>query len=188
LNSNLNELERQLKQAEDTVSKAEILIGQGDILKKLKKFEEAEDRYDESLKLLNTSYGAIKGKIDLYLKTKKSEADLNNVVDDLFQLDPTNPTVCQDIFDIFSEHERIDEIFTVMDRKINDYSDNKEAQGNINYHLGLFYSAIDQDQNAAKYFSKAKDCFAVSIDPKHEVFKLIEENLRRIEQRIKQHP
>jgi tetratricopeptide (TPR) repeat protein len=180
LSSNLNTLERQLEQTDDKITKAEILINQGDILKELEKLEESENKYDESLKLLPTSYGAIKGKVDLYIKTNKSDVELNKVVDDLFQLDPINPTVCQDILDIFSEHDKVDDIFPIMKRKICDYANNKEAQGNINYHLGLLCYAIDKDQNAEIYFSTAKDCFSDSIDHKHRVFKLIDENLKRI--------
>jgi tetratricopeptide (TPR) repeat protein len=180
LKSNLSALERQLEQTEDTVTKAEILIGQGDILKKLERFEDAEGQYNESVKLLSTSYGALKGKLDLYLLTDRSEAELNKVVDNFCQLDPANPTVCQDILDLFSEYDKIDDIFKVMNRKISDYSENKEAQGNFNYHLGLLCSDINKDQDAKNYFSEAKRCFSGTIDPMHPVFELIEENLKRI--------
>lgn len=178
LKSNLGILERQFEETEDLVAKAEILIGQGDILKKLERFEDAESKYDESLSHLNTSYGAIKGKIDLYLLTNRSEAELNQVIDDFCQLDPTNPTVCQDILDLFSEYDKIDGIFKVMNRKISDFADNKEAQGNFNYHLGLMCSAINKEQDAKEYFSEAKRCFSGTIDPNHPVFELIEENLK----------
>ncbi|MEQ8904970.1 restriction endonuclease [Ekhidna sp.] len=180
LKSNLSALERQMEQTEDIVTKAEIYIGQGNILKQLERFEEAENKYNESMKLLNSSYGAMKGKIDLYLLTNRSEAELNQVIDDFCQLDPTNPTVCLDIIDLFSEYNKIDDFFKVMNRKISDYFDNKEAQGNFNYHLGLLCSAINKEQDAKKYFSKAKHCFSGTIDPKHRVFELIEENLKRI--------
>lgn len=180
LNSNLSLLESQLTQSDDLITKAEILIDQGDIFKELEKFEDAEKKYDDSIKLLSTSYGAIKGKIDLFLKTNRSDADLNVAVDSLFQIEPTNPTVCQDILDLFADYDRIDDVFIILERKINDFSNNKEAQGNINYHLGLLSSEIGKNKEAKKYFSEAKDCFESSIDSEHEVFILIKENLKRI--------
>ncbi|MFO7853313.1 MAG: restriction endonuclease [Bacteroidota bacterium] len=180
LYSNLELLERQLKQADDDITKAEIFIDQGNILKKLERYEDSEKKYNESLKVLNTSYGAIKGKIDLYLLTNRSKSDLNKVIDDLFLLAPTNPTVCQDILGLFFEHDRIDDIIKIMERKIQDFSENKEAQGNINYHLGLLCSDLDRKSEAENYFHKAKNCFAYTLDQKHNVFNLIEENLKRI--------
>ncbi len=178
--SNLSALECQLERAEDKVTKAEILIRQGDILKKLVRFEDAEERYNESVKLLSTSYGALKGKIDLYLFTDRSDVELNKVVDDFCRLDPANPTVSQDIIDLFSAYGKINDIFKVMNRKISDYSENKEAQGNFNYHLGLLCSDINKDQDAKNYFSEAKRCFSGTIEPDHPIFELIEENLKRI--------
>lgn len=67
-----------------------------------------------------------------------------------------------------------------MNKKISDYSENKEAQGNFNYHLGQLCSAINKEQDAKNYFSEAKRCFSGAIDPKHPVFELIEEYLKRI--------
>jgi tetratricopeptide (TPR) repeat protein len=175
--SNLNQLERKLNKADNDVTKAAILISQGDILKKLERYDEAECKYDRSIEILNTSYGAIKGKIDLYLLTQRSDIDLNKVIDDLFELGPTNPTVCQDLIDLFSEYDRSDELFKIMKRKILDYSDNHEVQGNIYYHLGLLSSFLKK-QNAKEYFIKAKNCFTNTLDSKHYVFKLIEDNLK----------
>ncbi|MEP6738087.1 MAG: hypothetical protein ABJA70_21355 [Chryseolinea sp.] len=68
-----------------------------------------------------------------------------------------------------------------MTRKLNDYEYKKEAQGNINYHLGIFYTSKGKDIKA--YFTAAKDCFKQSVPKDHMVFKAIEINLKRIEEK-----
>lgn len=82
--------------------------------------------------------------------------------------------------DLYSEHDRIDDLDKLMNRKLSDYFENLEAQGNINYHLGLLYSALNKDQKAKKLFETAKECFTGTIESNHNVFKLIEENVNRI--------
>jgi tetratricopeptide (TPR) repeat protein len=179
LESRLDEAGYHFKRTSDIVEKAEILIGQGQILKQLKRFDDAEIKFNASIDLLATSYGAIKGKIELSLTRNKTTKEFQETIDKFFELGPTNPTVCNGIIDLFSEYKREDDIATVLTRKLNDYEGNKEAQGNINYHLGLFYSSINKE--AKEYFLAAKDCFKQSVPKDHIVFKMIETNLKKIE-------
>lgn len=177
LESRLDEAEYHFKRTNDIVEKSDILIGQGQILKQLKKFDDAEIKFDASIALLASSYGAIKGKIELSLIRNKAINEFQETIDKFFELGPTNPIVCNDIIDLFSEYKREDDIVIVLTRKLNDYEDNKEAQGNINYHLGLFYSSINKE--AKEYFIAAKDCFKQSVPKDHVVFKMIETNLQQ---------
>lgn len=178
LEANLSTLNHKLKSAKNNIEKAEILIGQGEILKGLKRYNDSEKKFNESIEILSTSYGAFKGKIDLYLLTNRPDRDLNQIIDDFFSLGPTNPTICQDLLELYSEHDRIDDLDNLMNQKISDYSEIPEAQGNINYHMGLLYLALNKDQKAKKFFEEAKDCFTGIMDSNHNVFQLIEENLK----------
>lgn len=180
LESELKSLQELLQNAGDKSEKAEILISQGEILKTLKRFDECETKFNESIKILPTSYGAIKGKLDLYLLTNRKSNYLDEVIDDLFDLEPSNPTICQDIMEMYSEYDRINDVVEVFGRKIKEFSNNKEARGNISYHLGYLYSILGQEQVAKNYFHDAKDCFTSIMDSNHYVFSLIEENLKRI--------
>jgi tetratricopeptide (TPR) repeat protein len=185
LHSNLNGLERRLKHEQDIIIKAEILIDQGNILKTLEKYQDSEEKYNDSLYILPTSYGAMIGKLDLLLKTKKTKKDIDKIVDNMFLLAPVNPTVCQDILKIFDEHNKSHNVITIFERKIKEYKDNEEAQGNINYHLGLLYFYLNDDKKANEHFSNAQKQFASSLDPQHDVFKQIELNLKEIEMNTK---
>lgn len=180
LETELKSLQELLQNADDQIEKAGILIRQGEILKTLERFDECETKFNESIKILSTSYGAIKGKLDLYLLTNRENDDLDEVIDDLFNLEPSKPTICQDIMEMFSEYDRINDVLDVFGRKIKDFSNNKEAKGNISYHLGYLYYILEQGHVAKNYFYAAKDCFTGILDSNHNVFSLIEENLKRI--------
>lgn len=81
LESNLSTLNHQFKNTDDKIEKAEILIGQGEILKELERYNDSEKKFNKSIEILKDSYGAIKGKIDLYLLLNRSDKDLNQIVD-----------------------------------------------------------------------------------------------------------
>lgn len=176
LESRLQEGEYRLNRTSDVIEKSDILIWQGQILKRMKKFDDAEKKYNASIALVPTSYGAIKGKIELSLIGKKAISEFQGTIDRFFELGPTNPTVCNDIIDLFSQYERGGDIVTVLTTKLSDYKDNKEAQGNINYHLGLFNSSLGKDSEA--YFIAARNSFSQVLPKNHTVFKLIKSNLR----------
>jgi tetratricopeptide (TPR) repeat protein len=184
LESRLAEAEYHFKRTDDIVEKSDILIGQGQVLKQLKRFDDAEAKFNASIALLATSYGGIKGKLELSLIRNKALNEFQDTIDQFFDLGPTNPTVCNDIIDLFSEYKREDDIVTVFTEKLNDYELNKEAQGNINYHLGVFHSS--KGKEAKGYFMAAKDCFKQSVLKDHKVFKAIEINLKRIETKKRQ--
>jgi tetratricopeptide (TPR) repeat protein len=180
--SELNLLKVRYEQSNGKIEKAEILIGQGNVFIKLKRYKEAEEKFNDSLSLLPTCYGALKGKIELFLLTQEIGDKLNNVIDDFFDLEPTNPIICQDLMELYEEHELILNLESVMLRKVNDYKDNPEVIGNIYYHLGLLFSDKEYlDKNKTQsYFVKAKNLFSNALNNDHMVFGLIEENLQAL--------
>jgi hypothetical protein len=98
-----------------------ILITQGHYLKELKKYKLSESKYNASIKLLRTSYGAWKGKIELYLLLKKKVSEFQDTIDSFFELEPTNPTVCQDLLNLFDKYKRRKDVIALFKRKIKHY-------------------------------------------------------------------
>lgn len=178
LRSELAELSEIISITKDNTEIASILITQGKILQSANKFEEADQKFIESISLCQTSYEAIKGRIELAVATNKDTDYLNPIIDIFFDLGPTNPTVCQDLIDIlYDEKEKLIEI---LSRKLKDFTTNLEAQGNIKYHLALFYSSIKDFTKAKIYFKEARQDFLKSLNKEHEVFTAIQYNLDRL--------
>jgi len=180
LESNLNRLEFFYNKATDTNVKAELLIGQGEILTLLKRYDQALEKYNESISILNTSYGAIIGKIQIGLLTNLSQEILMPLVDNFFHLQPTNPTVCIKLMDMFSEFDRMDDLIYFLKHGCKEFVSNKEAFGNFNYHLGLLYSELKKNKLAEEHFQFAKIAFSESVPLDHYVFPQIDQNLKKL--------
>jgi hypothetical protein len=176
----LKRTEAQLKQTIDAEEKAGILIKQGDYLKELKKYGLSERKYNESTKLFKTSYGALKGKIDLYLLLKKRVGEFQDTIDSFFELGPKNPVVCRDLLNLFDRYKRRKDVIALLKKKIKYYKDMPEAQGNISYHLAQYLGWYGGTEEARAHFEAAKAYFKDSLKPDHAVFGAIEEHLRSL--------
>ncbi|MCF7353329.1 restriction endonuclease [Vibrio sp. CK2-1] len=180
--SKINELEFRFEQTDNQTEKAELLIAQGNILMDLEKYDEAEIKFNESIEIISSSYGALKGNVEIKLITQSPNDKLDTAVDNFFELSPTNPTVCQDLMEIYERHE-VNSLFEeTMLRKLKDFSQNDEAKGNILYHLGLFNQELGKDKEAIANFCDARECFLQSLDTRHMVFEFIDTNLRELGQ------
>ena len=177
----LSELDYCLSNSEDEVEKAEILIAQGNILMMLKEFSQAERKFNKSIEILPTSYGALKGKVELSLISRESGAKLDKAVDDFFALAPRNPTVCQDILNLYDEYGALSSIEPVMLRVAKIYSKDLEAKGNIFYHLGLYHQQVGQKTKAINNFEDARRYFSKSLSDDHMVFELLRKNIKNLD-------
>ena len=180
LQSNYERLQFLCDKSTDTIEKAELLIGQAEILIALKKYDEAFSKYDESIAILSTCYGAIKGKIHIGLLKKLSNDNLTTLVDSLYDLQPTNPTICVDLMNLFAEYKRIDDLIYFLKYGSDKYKENREAIGNFNYHLGLLYSDLENKKEAEQHLLLSKAAFTDSLDKDHYVFTQINQNLKRL--------
>lgn len=181
-------LESRLKRAEalfnktvDVEEKADILIMQGHYLKELKKYKLSETKYNASIKLLSTSYGAWRGKIELYLLLKKKVSEIQDTINSFFELGPTNPTVCRDLVNLFDEFKRRKDLIAMFKKKIKHYKNLPEAQGNISYHLGQYLSWYGEVKEARVHFEAARVFFKKSVKNDHIVFAAIDEHLRSLD-------
>ncbi len=183
LKSNLGHLEDLARVATDAVELAEILIGQGDILILLNDLDGANKKFDQSIQVLNTSYGAHKGKIQVALMLGKQNDELEKIVAFFYDLQPTNPTICKDVFELFEEYHREKDLIHFLNFGIERYKANKEAMGNFNYHLGQLMMESNNFTEAERYFLVAKEAFKNSLKNGHYVFKLINQNLKSIKKK-----
>lgn len=148
----------------------------------LENYDQAERKFNESIEILPSSYGALKGNVEICLITKNLNEKLNTSVDKFFELGPANPTVCLDLMEIYERHG-VNLLFEEnMLRKLKDFSKNEEAKGNILYHLGLFNQELGKNKEAITNFCEARKSFLQSLDTGHMVFKFIDTNLRELGQ------
>jgi tetratricopeptide (TPR) repeat protein len=173
----LEKLELEFANTTEKITQAEILISMGNVLKKMKKYQECERKYNESINIIKTSYEAIKGKIDLYLLLKKSKLELKEIIDKFFEIEPTNPTICQDLIELYSNYDLFDDLIDLFSLKIEDYKQNYEVCGNINFHLALI---VEDTYKSLEYFEEAQNCFIKSLPKNHEVFTMLKKKIKEL--------
>lgn len=179
LESDLKALNELLDQESDDIAKANIYIEQAETLIKHRKHDSAIEKLDESIKLVNNNYGAIKLKVDIYLILKKSIDNINKILNDFCELDPTNPIIGNDLIDLFYKHGREKELINIFKKKIKDYNGHDQAQGNFSFYLGLLYLNMKRNDKARKHFVKSKVMFLNSVSSDHQVFETIENALKK---------
>ncbi len=148
----------------------------GVIYSELKDDENAIKSYELSDKLTPENYYTLKPLLELYVNTENKNADKTAAI--FFNLAPTNPTIYNDLEDIYYNKEK--KLIDFYKSQFSMFKNNEKVQGNLNFYIGRIY--IDTDKKMAKkYFLKSKEIFGKIFDKNHQVFNAIEEGLKQCE-------
>src|SRR5690606_36305854 len=100
-----------------------------------------------------------------YLKTIINEALIQNLENkalkysnQLFEIDPTNPRVPQDLIDIYFNQQKQDLLITFFENSIGNNNQN-ETLGNLFFHLALVYLNLENKNKADLHMKNAKEHF-----------------------------
>jgi tetratricopeptide (TPR) repeat protein len=146
------------------------------IYSELKDNNNAIKHYELADKISKENYYNLKPLLALYVETNnpKKEEMLNS----FYNLAPDKPTIYNDLGNIYFENKKTDELIEFFKSKLLTYKDEKKIIGNLNFYLGKLY--IDSDKKIAKeYFLKAKSTFSSIYDKDNQVFKAIEDGIKR---------
>ena len=122
------------------------------------------------------NYYTLKPLLELYVNTENKNADKTAAI--FFNLAPTNPTIYNDLEDIYYNKEK--KLIDFYKSQFSMFKNNEKVQGNLNFYIGRIY--IDTDKKMAKkYFLKSKEIFGKIFDKNHQVFNAIEEGLKQCE-------
>ncbi len=134
-----------------------------------------------SQKEYERNYLNIKPLISLELRTGNPERALDYSAL-LFGMDPTNPTMMQDILSIYDIGKFDDLYLRLIDSLKAEFSGNHEALGNIYFHHGIRLSELGNINGAIDCMNSAKIEFTQVFKKTHYVFEQIEKNLFFVQQ------
>lgn len=158
-------------------------------IKKLKSNQEIANRYHEvgewyfemdeienalkyfrkSLEHFPTHYGFLKHIIGFELKYGELDESLKHA-SYLLDIEPQNPTVPNDLVEMFLEKNNNHEALTsFFQKKINNLNDD-HAKANILFHKGLFELNLELFGDAKSSFENSEKLFRGTFDKEHEVF------------------
>jgi len=101
-----------------------------------------------------------------------------NLADRLFELDPKNPRLAQDVIEGYAELNRPGEVDGFFARQLKKQHSNQEAIGNLLFHRGQWNAQNARRAQARADLLKAREHFAKVLPANHQVFTAIEANLK----------
>lgn len=180
---NINDRQNALKYAKnsfglytDQTYKSDAAIMLAQIYSELKDDNNALLNYELADKIDASNYYNIKPLLNLYVKTGNTKAKESTKI--FFNLDPTNPTIYNDLEDIYYSNKKENDLVAFYKEQLPSNKDNIKVLGSLNFYLAKFY--LDTDKKLAKeYFFKAKDIFSKVYNKDHQVFKAIEDGIKQ---------
>jgi len=103
-----------------------------------------------------------------------------DLADRLFELDPKNPRLAQDVMEGYAQLNRPGDVDGFFARQLKKQQSNQEATGNLLYHRGQWNAQNARRAQARADLLKAREHFAKVLPADHQVFAAIEANLKRL--------
>jgi Flp pilus assembly protein TadD len=103
-----------------------------------------------------------------------------DVADRLFELDPKNPRLPQDVLAGYAAMKRPRDIDAFFIRQLGKQQNNPEAVGNLLYHRAQWNAQNGRRTEAKADFVQARESFAKVLPAEHKVFAAIEANLKEL--------
>ncbi len=103
-----------------------------------------------------------------------------DLADRLFELDPKNPRLAQDVMEGYAQLNRPGDVDGFFARQLKKQQSNQEATGNLLYHRGQWNAQNARRAQARADLLKAREHFAKVLPADHQVFTAIEANLKRL--------
>ncbi len=108
------------------------------------------------------------------LQRKLQHNYLRDYTQTFFELDPSNPTVYQDLIKYYSPNDGLEELASFFEAQLESYTENEMVTGNLYFFIGVIYTNLGDRALALENFRRAKTVFANVLKSDHEVFSVID--------------
>jgi tetratricopeptide (TPR) repeat protein len=143
-------------------------------------YEKALTFYRKSNQLQPDDYYCLKPLLGLELDMKEY-AEARKTMENFFELDPKNPQIYNDLYELYTSVDRSRDLLGFFDSKKEKFKDDPTALGNLFFYSGKIEFDLKKCQESKKSFLKAEEMFKKVFDAEHMVFKLIQEYYNEIE-------
>jgi len=131
--------------------------------------------YELSNEIDPNNYYTLRPLVSYYVKNGSD--NLIQATTGFYELAPDNPTIYNDLYDIYYEYNKPDQLVEFFKSQLDKFKKDPQVYGNLNFYLGRITRDTD-NMIASDYFIKAKESFSKVLDSNHQVFKIIEEALK----------
>lgn len=169
----IKQLLEEIRQTEDKEEQSDKYFQVGIWFQEMDDIDNAFINFKKSIDCFPTHYSNLKRIIQKslsfgFIKEAKQYST------QLFEIEPANPTVPQNLIDIYFENKMPELIIDLFNELI-DKNKNIEVLGNLNFHLGLVYFNIDNGTEGASFMTIARQHFEKVFPKDHYIFKSMKE-------------
>lgn len=132
----------------------------------------AIDFYRQAAEIMPDDYYTLKPLLDLEVAQHTNTYDKRTK--EFFRLAPENPTIYQELMEIYWAYNRVDELLEFLSHQQNNYIDNNTVKGNLYFYTAVIYYDKEDFENADLNFGKAREQFMKVFEPDHPVFEAID--------------
>lgn len=165
----ISDYENLIKKSKSNQEKADLLINIAGIHRDMKEVKEAREKYFESIKMFPDNYGAKLGLLELDFETKNRD----KLTNELFELAPGNPEICDDLVRLYYQSEKSDLLNDFFISKIEIHKGDNQVLGNIYFALGNLYYHEENNKEALSNFNLSESYLSKCFKKEHSVFKII---------------
>lgn len=131
--------------------------------------------YELADKIDPDNYYNLKAMLNLYVKA--SSPKRTETLKTFFHLDPSNPTIYNDLENIYYTSKKEEELKIFYLEQLPKFKNDSKPEGTLNFYLAKLY--LEKNKKLArKHFNNAKACFSKVFEKDHPVFERIEEGLK----------
>jgi tetratricopeptide (TPR) repeat protein len=174
----IQQLLTKINQTNDKQEQSDMHYQVGIRYQEMDDFDNALINFKKAIDCFPTHYSHLKSIIGKALLFGLVE-DSKQYAIQLFEIEPKNPAVHQDLIEIYLTHEKSTELIKLF-KELIDKTKDYEVLGNLNFHLGLLHFNIENVAEAEQSFKTAKQHFVKVLPFDHQVFKSITEFERYI--------
>ena len=109
----------------------------------------------------------------IQLKLRAYNGETRKLLDSFFNLDPSNPTIYNEILSMFSYAQKESLLIEYLSEKIPQHQSDKMILGNLHYYLGLAFNAFEDVDQAKENLEKADRILKQVLPSDSEVFNKI---------------
>ncbi|KAF5075574.1 Tetratricopeptide repeat protein [anaerobic digester metagenome] len=140
-----------------------------------KNYQKAYEFYLTSDSIQSGNYYTLKALLNLEVLLNK-DSQLGRALE-FFLLAPENPTIYQDLMEIYWQNNKPDELISFLKAQLDSNKSNNLITGNIYFYLGNCYFMKENQEEAKKNFLMAKELFSKDFPSNHPVFEAIDSYL-----------
>jgi tetratricopeptide (TPR) repeat protein len=140
---------------------------------------QAKNYYEEA-RQLNIDYLGQKYLLNNILQNKNDPSLSEYIATDLWQLDPDNPTIYDDLLSAYFNADSSNDLIKILDKLAEKNQNEPKYLASIYFYRGKLELNLAHQEPAKEYFTKAKEKF-ISFDANHPALKAIDEALNELQ-------